>query len=151
MQLTRYTDYGIRILMYMAVQQDRQELFRIAEVTKVFELSPNHVSKIIHHLGKSGYLQTVRGKAGGFRLARPSAEINLGQLVRTLEHSLAPVDCAKPYCILTPACQLRDVLGQAVAAYLGVLDGYNLADIVSNGPELLKLLPDPAISILQLG
>lgn len=151
MQLTRYTDFGIRTLMYMAVQPERTALFRIAEITEVFELSPNHVSKIVHHLGKAGYLQTVRGKAGGFRLAKPAEAINLGELVRELEHSLAPIDCGKPLCRLLPACQLKGILADAVAAYLAVLDKYSLADIVSNRDELLALLPDPSISILRLG
>ena len=84
MQLTRYTDFGIRILMYLAVQSERETLFRIAEVTSVFDLSSNHVAKIIHQLGKMGYLQTVRGKSGGFRLAKPADEVVIGQLVRRL-------------------------------------------------------------------
>ncbi|KFZ37536.1 BadM/Rrf2 family transcriptional regulator [Shewanella mangrovi] len=141
MQLTRYTDFGIRTLMYLAVNSNRDTLFRIAEITDVFELSPNHVSKIVHHLGKLGYLHTVRGKAGGFSLAKTPSEINMGQLVRDLEHSLAPIDCAKPYCRLLPACALRGVLTDAVDAYLDVLAQYTLADIVKNDVELRRLLP----------
>jgi len=144
MQLTRYTDFGVRTLMYLAVQPDRTTLFRIAEITEVFDLSPNHVSKIVHHLGKLGYLETIRGKMGGFRLGKPASEINLGQLIRALENSLAPIDCSKPY------CRLKGVLAQAVEAYLSVLDQYSLEDIVSNRNELLALLPDMTISVLQL-
>ncbi|QYJ78922.1 Rrf2 family transcriptional regulator [Shewanella acanthi] len=150
MQLTRYTDFGIRTLMYLAIQPDRSTLFRIAEITQVFDLSPNHVSKIVHHLGKLGYLETIRGKMGGFRLGKPASEINLGQLVRVLEHSLAPIDCSKPYCKFTPACQLKGVLAKAVEAYLGVLDQYCLQDIVTNKDELMALLPDLSISVLKL-
>lgn len=150
MQLTRYTDFGIRTLMYLAVQPERTQLFRIAEITAVFDLSPNHVSKIVHQLGKQGYLETLRGKSGGFRLGKPASEINLGQLVRALENSLAPINCEKPYCRLTPACQLRSVLAKAVDAYLAVLDEYTLQDIVSNQADLLKTLPDLSISVLQL-
>lgn len=150
MQLTRYTDFGIRTLMYLAVQPDRTTLFRISEITEVFDLSPNHVSKIVHHLGKLGYLETVRGKMGGFRLGKPANEINLGQLVRALENSLTPIDCSKPYCRFSPACQLKGVLAQAVAAYLSVLEQYSLLDIVNNQSELLELLPDMSFSILQL-
>ncbi|AAN53132.1 MAG: Rrf2 family transcriptional regulator [Shewanella sp.] len=150
MQLTRYTDFGVRTLMYLAVQPDRTTLFRISEITEVFDLSPNHVSKIVHHLGKLGYLETIRGKMGGFRLGKPAGEINLGQLIRSLENSLAPIDCSKPYCRFTPACQLKGVLAQAVEAYLNVLDQYSLLDIVSNRNELLALLPDMSISVLQL-
>ncbi len=150
MQLTRYTDFGIRTLMYLALFPDRETLFRIAEITEVFELSPNHVSKIIHHLGKEGYLLTVRGKSGGFRLAKPAEEINLGKLIRVLENSLAPIDCSKPYCRFTSACKLKGILAEAVEAYLSVLDRYTLADIVRNNQELNGLLPDMTISIQEM-
>ncbi len=136
--------------MYLAIQPERETLFRIAEITEVFDLSPNHVSKIVHHLGKLGYLQTIRGKSGGFRLGMAPEKINVGELVRALENSLAPIDCSKPYCRLTPACQLKGVLAQAVNAYLAVLDRYTLADIVSNQQELRALLPDLDIPVLQL-
>lgn len=150
MQLTRYTDFGIRTLMYLAIQPDREELFRISEITEVFELSPNHVSKIVHHLGKLGYLQTIRGKSGGFRLGMSPKDINVGKLVRVLENSLAPIDCSKPYCRFTPSCQLKGVLADAVAAYLAVIDGYTLEDIVSNRDELKLLLPELSIPVLQI-
>ncbi|BCV68526.1 transcriptional regulator [Shewanella carassii] len=136
--------------MYLAIQPERETLFRIAEITEVFDLSPNHVSKIVHHLGKLGYLQTIRGKSGGFRLGMAPEQINVGELVRALENSLAPIDCSKPYCRLTPACQLKGVLAQAVNAYLAVLDRYTLADIVSNQQELRALLPDLEIPVLQI-
>lgn len=136
--------------MYLAIQPERETLFRIAEITEVFDLSPNHVSKIVHHLGKLGYLQTIRGKSGGFRLGMAPEKINVGELVRALENSLAPIDCSKPYCRLTPACQLKGVLAKAVNAYLAVLDRYTLADIVSNQQELRALLPDLEIPVLQL-
>ncbi|QDE32980.1 MULTISPECIES: Rrf2 family transcriptional regulator [Shewanella] len=150
MQLTRYTDFGIRILMYLAVQPERESLFRIAEVTSVFDLSSNHVAKIIHQLGKLGYLHTVRGKSGGFRLAKAADDVLLGQLVRDLEHSLAPIDCESPYCRFTTVCRLKGILGQAVAAYLAVLDQYTLTDIVANRTDILSTLPDLSISVLQL-
>ena len=150
MQLTRYTDFGVRTLMYLAVQPDRTTLFRIAEITQVFDLSPNHVSKIVHHLGKMGYLETIRGKMGGFRLGKPSSETNLGHLVRVLENQHAPTHGSKPYCRFTPACKLKGVLAQAVEAYLNVLDQYTLLDIVSNRDGLVALLPDFFFFFLQL-
>lgn len=150
MQLTRYTDFGIRTLMYLAIQPERETLFRISEITEVFELSPNHVSKIVHHLGKLGYLQTIRGKSGGFKLGMSPDDINIGQLVRVLENSLAPIDCSKPYCKFTPACQLKGVLAEAVSAYLTVLDQYSLSDIVSNRNDLVKLLPELSIPVLEI-
>lgn len=150
MQLTRYTDFGIRTLMYLAIQPEREELFRISEITEVFDLSPNHVSKIVHHLGKLGYLETIRGKSGGFRLGMSPKDINVGKLVRVLENSLAPIDCSKPYCRFTPSCQLKGVLADAVAAYLAVIDAFTLEDIVSNKDELKQLLPELAIPVLQI-
>ncbi|WP_394132960.1 Rrf2 family transcriptional regulator [Shewanella maritima] len=147
MKLTRYTDFGIRILMYVAVQHPRENLFRIAEVTEVFELSSNHVAKIIHHLGKLGYIDTIRGKSGGFKLAVEPEDINLGQLIRQLENSLAPIDCDEPRCRFTTACKFKGVLGRAVAAYLAVLDEYTLADIVVNKAELLATLPEQFIPL----
>jgi len=150
MQLTRYTDFGIRTLMYLAIQPDRETLFHISEITDVFELSPNHVSKIVHHLGKLGYLETIRGKSGGFRLGMSPKDINVGELVRVLENSLVPIDCSKPYCRFTPSCQLKGVLGDAVAAYLAVIDAYSLYDIVSNRDELKQLLPELSIPVLQI-
>ncbi len=150
MQLTHYTDFGIRTLMYMAIQPDRVTLFRISEITQAFDLSVNHVSKIVHHLGKLGYLETIRGKSGGFRFGKSPKEINIGQLVRVLENSLAPIDCSKPYCHFTPSCQLRGVLAEAVTAYLAVLDQYSLLDIVSNNQELANLLSDLSIPVLEL-
>ncbi|MGS0681023.1 Rrf2 family transcriptional regulator [Shewanella sp. 125m-7] len=149
MQLTRYTDYGLRTLMYLALHSERESLFRISEITEVFDLSANHISKVVHHLGKLGYLQTVRGKSGGFKLAKPASEINIGQVVRALENSLAPIDCSKPYCLFTPACKLKGVLADAVNAYLAVLDAYTLDMIVTNKQDLKSLLPDLSISILQ--
>lgn len=150
MQLTRYTDYGIRILMYLAIQPERTHLFRIAEVTEVFELSANHVAKIVHHLGRLGYVETIRGKNGGFKLAKAPTEISLGLLVRQLENSLVQVNCAEPYCRFTVSCRLKGVLAKALTAYLSVLDEYCLADIIENKTALLQSLKDPAISVLHL-
>ncbi|MBR9728575.1 Rrf2 family transcriptional regulator [Shewanella intestini] len=150
MKLTRYTDFGIRILMYVAMQPEREVLFRISEVTEVFELSSNHVAKIIHHLGKLGYIQTIRGKSGGFKLAVEASEINLGTLVGQLENSLAPIDCNEPRCRFTSACAFKGILGKALAAYMAVLAQYTLADIVANKEELISTLSDLSIPVLEV-
>ena len=149
MQLTRYTDYGLRTLMYVAMHQDRSELFKISEITEVFELSANHVSKVVHHLGKLGYLQTIRGKRGGFRLGMPAAEINIGKVVSQLENTLSPVDCYNPYCAINPACKLKHALARAVEAYMAVLYQYTLADVVSNHEALVSLLPSIDITTVS--
>lgn len=150
MQLTRYTDYGLRTLMYVAMYPERTQLFRIAEITEVFDLSANHVSKVVHHLGKLGYLETIRGKSGGFRLGMPADQINVGKVVRQLENTLAPIDCNKPYCVLTPGCQLKGILNEAVKAYIAVLDNYTLQDVITNAQELRTLIPGVAATVVSL-
>ena len=147
MQLTRYTDYGIRTLMYLAIQPKREKLFRIAEITEVFDFSANHVSKIVHHMGKLGYLDTMRGKSGGFRLGKEASQINIGTLVRELENSLVPMDCSRPNCHFKPACKFKNVLDEAINAYLAILDRFTLSDIVNNDKELINLLPQTYIEI----
>lgn len=151
MQLTRYTDYGIRILMYLAIQPERDSLVRIAEVTDVFGLSANHVAKIINQLGRIGYIETIRGKSGGFKLAKPSQEIRLGSLVRELEQTLVPVNCDSPRCEFLPVCKLKGVLVEALSAYFAVLDRYTLHDITTNKQELLSTIADRTISVLNVG
>lgn len=150
MQLTRYTDYGIRTLMYLAVQPKREKLFRISEITEVFDFSANHVSKIVHHMGKLGYLDTMRGKSGGFRLGKDASDINIGTLVRELENSLDPIDCKKPICRFDSACKLKVIFNEALSAYLSVLDRFTLSDIVANQEELVNLLPDDFINVIEL-
>lgn len=149
MQLTRYTDYGIRTLMYLAVQPKREKLFRIAEITEVFDFSANHVSKIVHHMGKLGYLDTMRGKSGGFRLGKDASDINIGKLVRELENSLNPIDCERPHCRFAPVCKLKIILNEAIDAYLATLDKFTLSDIVSNQSQLVELLPQDFINLVD--
>lgn len=136
MQLTQYTDFSLRTLVYLAIQPERETLCRIAEITEVFGISSNHVSKFIHHLGKLGYLQTVRGKNGGFKLAVKPVDINIGKVVRQLENTLQPIDCGLGPCVFLPACKLKGALTEAVNAYLAVLDKYSLADIITNKSDL---------------
>lgn len=131
MQLTRYTDYGLRILMYLSAAPEGHSA-SISEVCETFDISRNHVNKIVHQLGKEGFIITQRGKGGGFLLARSPAEIGIGDVVRKLEANLQPVDCEQPStCVLLSSCQLRGVLGDAMRAFMAELDGYVLADMVA--------------------
>lgn len=142
MQLTRYTDYGLRILMHLSTAS-AGHIASISEVCERFDLSRNHVNKIVHQLGKEGFIVTQRGKGGGFRLARPPSEIVVGDVVRKLESNLQPVDCEQPSaCVLLPSCQLRLVLADAVKAFMAELDRYVLADMVA--PADVVRLFDPA-------
>jgi Rrf2 family transcriptional regulator, nitric oxide-sensitive transcriptional repressor len=141
MQLTRYTDYGLRILMYLAAAPGDRST-SIAEVCDTFDISRNHVNKIVHQLGKEGFIVTQRGKGGGFRLARSPANIHIGEVVRKLEANLLPVDCGQPTeCILLPSCQLRSALSDAMSVFLAELDRYALADMVAPA-DVVRLFPD---------
>ncbi|TDR89664.1 RrF2 family transcriptional regulator [Enterovirga rhinocerotis] len=146
MRLTRYTDYALRALMYVALREPQQS--SIAEIARAYGISESHLTKVVHQLGRLGLVKTIRGRGGGLRLARPSAEINIGAVVRATEDDLALVECfAGGACAITAPCRLRRVLGEALSAFLTVLDRYTLADLI-DGPEgtdialLLLGLPD---------
>ncbi|ODT64473.1 Rrf2 family transcriptional regulator [Phenylobacterium sp.] len=141
MRLTVYTDYALRVLMYVAVRPE--PLPTIGQIADAYQISRNHLMKVVYELGQAGYLETVRGKNGGLRLARKPQEIGLGRLVRETEPDMALVPCFDPIraqCAITPACRLRGALAEARAAFLAVLDGYTLADLVGNGASLQALL-----------
>jgi len=133
MRLTLYTDYSLRVLMYLGLKRDG--LATIAEVSESYGISRNHLMKIVHQLGLLGYVETVRGKGGGIRLARPAGAINLGEVVRRMEEDLALVQCFDPVaakCRIESACVLRSVLGEALGAFL--------ADLIERPRALSRLL-----------
>ena len=136
MRLTRYTDYAMRVLLYLGARQDR--LCSIAEIAQAYGISQNHLMKVVSDLVNAGYLVSVRGRFGGVRLARPPDQINVGAVVRHTEDGFDLVDCGS--CIIAPACGLTGALHQALAAFMKVLDGYTLADLVGNGASLQALL-----------
>ncbi|PCI51892.1 MAG: Rrf2 family transcriptional regulator [Alphaproteobacteria bacterium] len=145
MKLTSFTDYSLRLLMYVAVNNDR--LVSIREVAEVFEISRNHLMKIVHELGKGGYLKTVRGKNGGFRLGMPAKNINLGKLIRYTEDDLNVVECfndKNPSCKIISQCMLANILQMALNSFLDVLDGHNLEDLIEN-LHFPEFIPDKAI------
>ena len=132
MQLTQFTDYSLRVLVYAAVQQPGRCL--TGDVAAAFGISRHHVVKVVNQLQHLGYLETTRGRGGGFTLARLPQEIRLGDVVRRAE-GMAVVECFDPErnrCPLTRACGLKDALGEAVAAFMSVLDRHTLADLVSS-------------------
>ena len=136
MRLTRYTDYAMRVLLYLSARPDR--LCSISEIARGYGISQNHLMKIVNDLVNAGYLQSVRGRAGGVRLARPASEINIGALVRHTEDDFDLVGCGS--CFIAPACGLTGVLGEATNAFLAVLDRYSLADVMTKRLDFLKLL-----------
>ena len=141
MQLTRYSDYGLRVLIYLAVKTDG--LATIEEISDAYAISKAHLMKLVHEMGQAGLLETVRGRGGGIRLARPPEEIRIGDVVRQTEGKMELVECFGPeksHCRIEAVCGLRPVLEEALSAFLGVLDQYTLADIVSRRRKSLTQL-----------
>ncbi|KYN82643.1 nitric oxide-sensing transcriptional repressor NsrR [Vibrio cidicii] len=138
MQLTSFTDYGLRTLIYLASLPENQ-LTNITEVTDLFSVSRNHLVKVINRLGQLGYIQTVRGKNGGIRLNRPASTISVGEVVRDLE-PLVLVNCSTEFCHITPACRLKERLARAKQAFLAELDQCTIDDLLSDNAELMILL-----------
>lgn len=135
MRLTTMTDYALRLLMYAAHQPDR--LCTIAEIADAYGISQAHLMKITHQLGLAGFIETVRGKGGGMRLATAPAAINLGAVVRAVEPDFALVECfgTENRCALTSYCRLAGVLGGALESFLAHLDRHTLADLVPDLPR----------------
>ena len=130
MRLTTMTDYALRLLMHLGQHRDR--LCTIAEVAQVYGISEAHLMKITHQLGIAGWIETVRGKGGGMRLAREPAQINLGELVRGVEPDFLLVECLArgSACTLTGQCRLTRVFSDALDAFMLQLDGHTLADVL---------------------
>jgi Rrf2 family nitric oxide-sensitive transcriptional repressor len=140
MRVTLHTDYSLRVLMYVATKGDG--LSTIGEIAQGFEISGNHLMKVVHHLGKSGYLETVRGKNGGFRLAKGASQINIGAVVRDTEDDIAVIGCLQEpgYCCIEKVCVLRKVFRDATKAFVAVLDSYTLEDLIKPRATLARLL-----------
>jgi Rrf2 family nitric oxide-sensitive transcriptional repressor len=136
MQLTKFSDYALRVLMYVAQREDRQAT--IAEIAAAHALSQNHLMKVVHRLASRGYLATSRGRGGGIRLARSAGEISVGAVVRDME-PVAVVECLAPdydrACRLFPRCLLMRVMRDAQEGFLSALDRHTLAEI-SGTPAL---------------
>lgn len=142
MRLTRYTDYAMRVLLRLAVQPD--EVCSIAEIARAYGISQNHLMKVAHDLGKAGYIESVRGRSGGIRLAQPADRINVGEVVRQTEQGFELVECGT--CVIAPACGLTGVLDEALAAFMAVLDRYTLADLLLKRSKLMRLFNCPVAS-----
>lgn len=141
MQVSAYSDYSLRVLMQAALRSPARTT--VDEVAQTYGISRHHLVKIVHDLGRSGYLATQRGIGGGFTLARTPEEIRLGDVVRLGEESETVIDCldgANRACRLSPACRLKGVLGEAAVAFFEVLDNYTLADIIKQPAKMRAAL-----------
>lgn len=141
MRLTFHTDYALRMLVYLAVNQNRPS--RVADVAQSYGISRNHLLKVALRLGRLGYVTTLRGRAGGIALARRPEDINLGEVVRQMEDDFSLVECMRHEggaCVISPACRLKGVVRKALEAFMSVFDDYTLADIAGNRAALAQLL-----------
>jgi len=139
MQLTRYTDFSLRVLIYLAVNTSAPRT-TVSEISERFGIPRNHLVKIVHQLGQKGYLRTRRGKGGGIALARDPDQINIGAVIRDMEPNLNVVDCEQPACPILPVCELRGAMDEARDAFLAVLDRYTIADVADSPEQLRSLL-----------
>lgn len=140
MQLTQFTDYSLRALIYISL---RKESCTIKDITKAYNISTHHMVKIIHNMAKLGLIKTIRGKNGGIVMAETPESINLGQLIARLEPHFDLVPCfnkTKANCCIAPVCKLKGVLHEAQAGFMGVLERYTLADVLQNKNDLSVLL-----------
>ena len=144
MRLTHFTDLSLRLLMFLAVKPNG--LATIQEVAGRYGISRNHLMKVAQQLVKEGFVESVRGRGGGLRLKRLPSEIRVGDVVRATEDDFRMVECfeaGKTSCTLLPACRLRGVLGEALAAYLAVLDQHTLADLTTPSHPMRRVLGLP--------
>lgn len=142
MRLTHHADLALRVLMHLALSGDRR--VTIQEVSEAFGISRNHLMKVAHQLAGLGYVESTRGSGGGIRLGAAPETIVIGRVLRDMEPDFGLVECFRPEnrCIITPACALPRMLDEALRAFLDVLDGYTLADLVTPeiAPGMARLL-----------
>ena len=145
MRLTHFTDLSLRLLMYLAIKPDG--FATIQEIAERYGVSRNHLMKVAQQLVRQGFVASARGNRGGLKLQRPPQEIGVGEVVRATEDDFRMVECfetGRSSCTLLPACRLKGVLGEALSAYLRVLDQHTLHDLtVPTHPMRLALgLPE---------
>ena len=140
MKLTLFSDYSLRVLLYLATNGER--LITLAEISQAYGISQHHVVKVVQRLVEEGFVESTRGRGGGIRLAKAPSAINVGALVRMTEPGLELVECfdrRTNTCPIDSACGLKHVLEDAQSAFFDVLDRHTLADFVPRAPALLKL------------
>lgn len=144
MKLRTFTDYSLRVLIHVASAPEGRAT--IAAVARAFDISESHLVKVVHLLGREGLLITTRGRGGGLQLARPGAEIDVGQVVRATEGGDQPAECFRAAgngCVIAPVCKLSGILAEAMEAFYGVLGRYTLEDLVADRAALEAILHRP--------
>lgn len=141
MQLTLHTDYALRVLIYLSLQPEK--VVTIDQVTEFYQISRNHLVKVVHNLSSKGLIHTTRGKHGGMQLSRPPEEITIGEVVRKIEANFDIVECFSSQnqkCHIVPVCELKSVLQQAANNFLQFLDQYSLADAIKSKSDIKEIL-----------
>jgi Rrf2 family transcriptional regulator, nitric oxide-sensitive transcriptional repressor len=147
MQLTRYTDYGLRTLIALALNPGEWQT--VTTVSEAYGISRHHLVKVVARLAERGYLETQRGKGGGMRLARAPAQIRIGAVVRDMEGELGVVECLEHgggHCVITPACGLKGMLADATREFLAALDRHSLEDLREQRAPVARLLGIPILA-----
>ncbi len=139
MQLTQYTDYSLRVLIYLSVNSERK--ITIKEISTSFKISKNHLVKVVHKLSTLGFLDTAPGVKGGITLAKPANKINLADVIQKMEPSFHIAECFNPNgtCIINPVCELQSILGLALKSFIQIVGKYTLADITKKPNAYRKL------------
>jgi len=141
MKLTAFTDYSLRVLIYLATTPERRAT--VAEISEAFNINASHLTKVVHNLGKRGWVETTRGKGGGLKLAPATNDVRVGTVVRDTEGLAEPAECFAAEgsnCVIANCCRLKGVLGEAVAAFYAVLDRYTVGDLTTNRQALSGIL-----------
>jgi Rrf2 family transcriptional regulator, nitric oxide-sensitive transcriptional repressor len=141
-RFTRYTDYALRVLMYLGAEPG-DDLATVKQISRRYGISENHLMKVVHRLGQTGFIHTVRGRQGGMRLAHAPVDINIGAVVRACEDDMRVVECFDPEtntCPIAQVCALPSVLDEALAAFMAVLDRHTLADLMTPKAALWAVL-----------
>ena len=147
MQLNKFTDYALRLLMY--ISRPRDTPYTIAEIARDLHVSQNHLVKIVHFMGKQDWIITTRGKGGGIRLNAETLNLNLGQIVRILQGNNQIVECNTPPCVLRSNCGLKGILDQALEQFYQSLDQYRLVDVLNPGSSS-KVATSSSIALINL-
>lgn len=137
MRLTNYTDYSLRVLIHLGTKQST-ELTNIKDIANIYNISQNHLMKVIYNLGKMGYIETIRGRNGGIRLCMCPKEINIGEVIEKTEEGFNIVECFedKNICAISDFCSLKHIINMALMQFLDVLKKYTLDDIIRNNFKL---------------
>jgi Rrf2 family transcriptional regulator, nitric oxide-sensitive transcriptional repressor len=147
MQLTQYTDYGLRMLIALGLARPRR--MTAAQISDAYSISRHHLVKIAARLSELGYVETLRGKGGGMRLARDPASIRIGDVVRHMESELGVVECLESgggTCVIAPSCRLKPMLAGATERFMEELDSHTLADVLQPRVPLARLLGIPVVA-----